>query len=166
MQQNPSWEANRFTASQKIRSIIWNPKVYYCIHKNPPTVPILSQNNPHHAPSHFLMIRLNIILPSTPGSSKWFLSLRFPRKNPVYASPLPHTCYMPLPSHSLFDHPNNIWWGLLIIKLLTMLFCPILCYLIHLGPKYFPSTLFSNTLSLRPSLNINDQVSHPYNTTG
>ena len=43
--------------------------------------------------SHFLKIHLNIILPSTPGSSKWSLSLRFLHQNPVYASPLPHTSY-------------------------------------------------------------------------
>ena len=59
--------------------------------------------------SHFLMIHLNIILPFMPGSPKWSLSLRFPhQKNPVYASSLPHTCYIPRPSHSLFDHPSNI----------------------------------------------------------
>ena len=27
-------------------------------------------------------------------------SLRFPHQNPVYASPIPHTCYMPRSSHS------------------------------------------------------------------
>jgi len=63
-------------------------------------------------PSHFLKIRLNIILPCMPGYSKWSLSPRFPHQNPVRTSPLPHTCYMPRPSHySRFYQPNNIGWG-------------------------------------------------------
>ena len=33
----------------------------------------------------------------------------------------PHTCYMSHPSYSSrFDHPNNIWWGVQIIKFLIM----------------------------------------------
>ena len=35
--------------------------------------------------SHFLKIHLNVVLPSTPGSPKWYL----PHQNPVYVSPLP-----------------------------------------------------------------------------
>ena len=47
-----------------------------------------------------------------------------------------------------------------------------LCNFLHspvtsslLGPNTLLSTLFSNTLSLRSSLSVSDQVSHPYRTT-
>ena len=120
MEHSPSWEANRFSASQGIPRILWNPKVRDSIDKCPPPAPILSQLDPLHAPtSHFLKIHLNIILPSKPGSPKWALSTRFPHQNPVYASPLPHTAYMPRPSYSSrLDHFNKIVWGVQIIKLL------------------------------------------------
>ena len=83
LEQSTSWEANRFPASQKISRTVWNPKVHYCSHKYTPPVPILSQFDPVHAPTtHYLKIHLNIILPSTPGSPKWPLSLRFLHQNP------------------------------------------------------------------------------------
>ena len=48
-----------------------------------------------------------------------------------------------------------------------------LCNFLHspvtsslLGPNALLNTLFSNTRSLRPSLNVSDQVSHPYRTKG
>jgi len=59
--------------------------------------------------SHFLKIHLHVILPSMTGCRKWSLSLKFPHQNPVYASPLPYTRYIPRPSQSSrFDHPKNI----------------------------------------------------------
>jgi hypothetical protein len=56
-----------------------------------------------------------------PGSFKWSLSFRFSCQNPVCTSPFPHVCQMLCPFHSYsFDHPNNIWCGLQIMKLLTL----------------------------------------------
>ena len=41
MEQSPSWEANSSTASQETPHILWNPNIYYRIHKSPPRAPIL-----------------------------------------------------------------------------------------------------------------------------
>jgi hypothetical protein len=88
MDQSP-WEANRFAASQEIPHILWNPKIYSPIQNCPPPVSILSQPNPVHTPtSHVLKIHSNIILPSTPGSPQWCLSLRFPHQNLINAMAL------------------------------------------------------------------------------
>jgi len=64
-------------------------------------------SSPHNH-SHFLKIRLNIIVASMSGSRQWSLSLRFPHQNPVHTYSLAHTRHIPPPPYySLFYHQHN-----------------------------------------------------------
>ena len=100
LEQSPSLEASRSSASQEIPYILWNPKVHYHIHKSPPPVPFLSQINPVHGFIPLLEYSFNIILSPISRSSKWSLSLRFPHQNQVYTSPVPHVRHFLLLPHS------------------------------------------------------------------
>jgi hypothetical protein len=67
MEQSPSWEANRFVASQEIPCILLNPKVHYHIHNCPPPVPILSKPNPVHTLTSILILSSHLRLVSPSG---------------------------------------------------------------------------------------------------
>ena len=87
MEQSPSWEANRFSASQEIPRTLCNPKVHYRIHKCPSPVPILSQLDPVHPP-HPTSWRFNLILSS---------HLRLGLPSGLFPSGIPsYTLYTPL----------------------------------------------------------------------
>jgi hypothetical protein len=71
-----------------------------------------------------------------------------------------------LPIHSPWlNHSNFTWRRVQVMKLLIVYFLqPRTSSL--LGPNILFSILFWNTFSLCSSINIRDQMSHPYRTTG
>ena len=126
--------------------MLWNSKVQYRIHKIPRTCPVPSQIKP----SYFLKMYFNIILPSTPRSSRYY-SIRFPYQIPVCTCPVRATCS----AHFIrLDVITRIISGdgykSQSSLLCSFLHCPVTSS--FLGPNIFLSTPFSKTLSLCSSL--------------
>ena len=112
------------------------------MHKIPPPVLILSQLDPVHAtPSDFLKSHFNIILPSTPGSSKWFVSFRSPK---LFAPLLSPIVPLPPPQLILLDLITRIMFGVYRSRsssLCSLFRIPLTSSL--LGPNILLSPLFS-----------------------
>jgi hypothetical protein len=107
---------------------------------------------------------------SSPNIIKWIMSWQMRR-----AGHVPHMwderkAYRvlmgkptPCPSHHVwFDHPNNIWWRVQIMELLTVQFLQAPAISSLLSPNDIPSYPFSDILNLCSFLYVTKQVSHPY----
>ena len=147
MQQSPSWNTNRFSASQEINfSHFTEPEDSLPHSQQPATCPYSEpdQSSPCPPPLfHFLKIQFNIIPSSRPGSSKRTLSLSFPTKT-LYGDLL-SLILAACPVHSmLFD--LNIWiifgkqYRSLSSSLCSLLHSPVTSSL--LGPRILLNTIF------------------------
>ena len=115
--------------------------------------------------SHSLKIHLNNVLPSTPGSFEWSVTSGFPTK----------TLYTPLSTIRAMCPGHIILLDLITRKILGeeyRLLSSSLCSFRHslvswslLGPNIL-NTQFSNTFIPHFSLNMSEQFSQPYKTTG
>ena len=164
MEQRSSWEGKRFSASQEIPRILWNPNVHHRIYKIPPPVPVLGQIDPVHGPrptfwssSLIFSSHLRLGLPSRLFPSG------FPTKTlcTLLLSPIHPTC----PTHLiLLDLIKRTLlgelYGSLNSSLCSFLHSPVTSSL--LGPNMLLNTPFSDILRLHSSLTVSDQVSHPW----
>ena len=107
MEQSPSCEANRFSPSQEIPRILWNPEVHYRIYKNPPPVPFLSQLELVHVPHPTFWRPISIL------SSHLRLGLSsglFPSGSPT------KTMYTPFLSPILLHAPPISFFSILLFE--------------------------------------------------
>ena len=139
MVQSRSWEANRFSASQKIPHIFWNPKVHTAYtsarHVSRSSARTI-QSLTHDPTSWRCIVILSFHL--RPDIPSCLLPSGLPHVNPVSTFTVSHTCHMTRPSNSWLYHPRNIWWGVQTINLRVMLSSPLPFDLVPLRPSFLP----------------------------
>ena len=140
VEQSPSCETNRSSASQEFPRILWNPKIRYRTHKSPARVPLQSQRNvARTSPSHFVKIHFKSFLPSAPGCLKWIFPSGFPTKT-LY-TPLHSSIRATCPAHLIFlDFITRTILGEKCRSFSSSLcsFPPLPCRLVPPKPKYPP----------------------------
>jgi hypothetical protein len=92
MELSPSWESASHAGTQELPNISWNPKVHYRVHKSPPLVPILSQNNSVHTTQSYLRSTLILSTHLCLGLPSVSFLLAFPPVSYMHSSPIRATC--------------------------------------------------------------------------
>jgi hypothetical protein len=121
MEHSLSSEVKSFSASQDIPHILWKLDVQLLFVQACHFFPSLDRSNAVHTPpSYDLKIHFNINLPSTPRSSMWFLSLRFPLcilhaplLFPICATCTAHLILLDLGTQIIFSEKYRLWSFLL-----------------------------------------------------
>ena len=164
MDQSPSWETNRFQLVNKFPAFYGTRRFITAF----------------TSARHLSLSWASSIQSITPQPTSWRSSILILSSNLRLGLPsgLFHrgfptkTLYTPLPppshAHLILDFITRTVLGeeyrTLSSSLCTFLHFSLTSSL--LGPNILLKILFSNTLSLRSSLNVSDQVSQPYKTTG
>ena len=168
MQQSPSWQANHFPTSQNFPAF-YGTRRFITAFTSARHLSLSRASSIQSISTHSTSWRSILILSS-------YLRLGLP--SGLFPSGFPtETLYTPIFSliHATCS-ADLILLDFITRKILDELSRSLnssLCSFLHsfvtsslLGPNILLSTLFSDTFSLRSSLNMSDQVSHPYKTTG
>jgi hypothetical protein len=148
MEQSP-WGANSHSASREILHFLRNPKVHDRVHNSPPPIPMLSDESSQQLPKpgslrRILKLSLHLCL----GLPFRFFDGKF-----IRILNLPNACYMPSPSHPpWFDHPKSIWWGVQVMRFLTMQSSPTSSDFLPRRSEHSLQHLFPSTLNLSSKL--------------
>jgi hypothetical protein len=153
----------KLTVSQLVKT---DPMVHYRVYTSTPPVPVLSQISqvrvPHPTSWRYILILSSHQCLSLPSG---LLPSGFPTKT-LYAHLL-STILAKCPTHFILLYLiTRIVCGEeyrpLISSLFSFLHSPVISFLSD--PNILLNILFSNTLCIRSSLSMSDQVSHPYKT--
>jgi hypothetical protein len=118
-------------------------------------------NQIHKLHQFFPKIHFNIIMLLKSRYSEWSLTFRVSNRKSYNYFSFPSCALHASPVPSLYERFNANLWSSSLCNYVRSSF-----RWSQLSPNILLSSLFSNTLSLYPSFNVRDQVSHPYRTSG